>query len=225
MTSPYRFPIACAIIAGSVSFPVESHAQAPPPAASLAAEQCITYRREGNDAFRLVNSCAEPLSVAICAETSQSGECARNIGWQNFTVAARSDVPGNYLPLQVISVLACKAPATVRMLEGGKGSCGSDGVDALPILLASSLKNASSIITPADYPRGVKAEGTTRFEIVVDGQGRPQGCTIMVSAGNEALDRATCTAFARRARFTPARDATGQPQSGRYRGSVTWKAP
>lgn len=95
----------------------------------------------------------------------------------------------------------------------------------MPLLLASALKNPASIITSADYPRGVKAEGTTRFELVVNAQGRPENCSILTSSGKSALDEATCSAFIKRARFTPAKNELGQPVAGRYRGSVTWKEP
>ena len=193
------------------------------PAATYAGEQCVTFRREGNDAFRLVNDCAEPLSVAVCAENSGGGDCTRDVGWQTFTVAARSELPGSYLPLQSLNIFACRAPAVVILQAGGLGSCDPTGTANLPLLLASSLKNAASIITPADYPRGVVASGTTRFEMVVAADGRPQSCTVTVSSGKEALDKATCNAFMRRARFTPAKGANGLASAGRYRGNVTWK--
>ncbi|MGL5839495.1 MAG: energy transducer TonB [Sphingorhabdus sp.] len=222
-----RYPSALGLalaLAGQVAPPVSAQTPVAIPATDLTADLCITYRREGNDAFHLVNSCNETLSVAICAETTQTGGCARDIGWQSHNVAARSDVPGSYQPLQVINIIACKSPAVVRLQSGGRGSC-EGGTASLPLLLASSLKNPSSIITPADYPRNVRAEGTTRFELVIDTNGRAQNCTITASAGNESLDKATCNAFVKRARFTPATDINGQAVPGRYRGSVTWKEP
>lgn len=103
--------------------------------------------------------------------------------------------------------------------------CDPAGTANLPLLLASSLKNAAAIITSADYPRGVKAEGTTRFEMVISADGRPESCAVTISSGADALDKATCNAFLKRARFTPAKDTAGQAVRGRYRGSVTWKEP
>lgn len=190
---------------------------------AYAGEQCVTFRREGDTAFRLVNDCAEPLSVAVCADSVGSGNCARDIGWQILTVAARAELPGSYAPLQSLNILACRAPAVIVMKPGGVGSCDPTGTANLPLLLASSLKNAASIITSADYPNGVKAEGTTRFEMVVAADGRPQNCMVTVSSGKEALDKATCNAFMKRARFTPAKGPNGLASAGRYRGNVTWK--
>ena len=218
------FSLSLALVATGISAPGGALAQAAQPS-DMAGEQCITYRREGNDAFRLVNSCDVQLSVSVCVEAAPGSDCLRDAGWQNFSLGPRSELPENYRPLQVISVIACKTPAVVAMRAGGQGSCDPTGTANLPLLLASSLKNASSIITASDYPRNVKAEGTTRFEMAVNAAGQPQSCFVTVSSGNDALDKATCSAFMKRARFTPAKDAGGQPVSGRYRGSVTWKEP
>jgi TonB family protein len=199
--------------------------EAPSTAAEYAGEQCITYRREGDAAFRLVNSCDQPLSVAVCADAPGAGGCARDVGWRLSNLAPRAELPENYAPLQILNIIACKAPAAVQMRPGGLGSCDPSGTANLPLMLASSLKNAASIITSSDYPRNVRASGTTRFEMIVDAAGSPKSCSITTSSGNEALDKATCNAFMRRARFTPAKDGSGQPASGRYRGNVTWKEP
>lgn len=201
-----------------------SHAQTTSTSA-YAGEQCVTFRREGNDTFRLVNDCAEQLSVAVCPENAGSGDCTRDLGWRTYTVAARAELPGTYQPLQSLNIFACKSPAVVLLQAGGLGSCDPAGTANLPLLLASALKNAASIITAADYPRGIVASGTTRFEMVVAADGSPQSCAVTVSSGKDALDKATCNAFMKRARFTPAKGADGRPVSGKYRGSVTWKAP
>jgi len=41
-------------------------------------------------------------------------------------------------------------------------------------------------------------------------------CTITQSTGNSALDRATCSVLQRKAKFTPAKDQTGNPISDTY---------
>jgi TonB family protein len=228
MLSVMQYPTSC-VTSAALLVSLAAFALAPPvraqtnAAAPYAGEQCVTFRREGDNAFRLVNDCAEPLSVAVCADSVGSGDCARDIGWQTLTVTARTELPGSYAPLQSLNILACRAPAVVVLKPGGIGSCDPTGTANLPQLLASSLKNAASIITSADYPNGVKAEGTTRFEMVVAADGRPQSCTVTVSSGKEALDKATCNAFMKRARFTPAKGANGLASAGRYRGNVTWK--
>ena len=189
----------------------------------LPAEQCVGYNRSAPDSFNLINNCDWPIEVAICADDVAATNCISADRFARHAIAARAQIPGVFQPLQILSVFACRTPAVVRIEAGGLASCDPTGTANLPLLLASSLKNAASIITPADYPRGVTASGTTRFEMVVAADGRPQSCTVTVSSGREALDKATCNAFMKRARFTPAKGANGLASAGRYRGNVTWK--
>lgn len=188
-----------------------------------AAEQCIGYSRQSTDSFSLINNCDTPVDVMVCAEEAGISNCASPDRYVRHVVAPRATLPGQYRSLQSLNIFACHAPAVVAIKAGGLASCDPTGTANLPLLLASSLKNAASIITPADYPRGVVASGMTRFEMVVAADGRPQSCTVTVSSGKEALDKATCNAFMKRARFTPAKGANGLASAGRYRGNVTWK--
>ncbi len=89
-------------------------------------------------------------------------------------------------------------------------------------------RNAQNWITTADYPasdlrRG--HEGTARYRVVVDSNGRVDACEITGSTGHAGLDRATCTKIARRARFDPARNGDAKPSTGTYSGIVTWQIP
>lgn len=189
---------------------------------SASAEQCVTFRRTGNDSFVLYNECSMPVNLAVCVEGATG--CMVADDFARATLAAGTEFPTTYRSLQVLSYFACRAPATISFETAGQARC-VGGEPVLPLLLASALKNPAAIITTADYPRNVRAEGTTRFEMVVNAEGRPRSCTITVSSGKVALDEATCNAFMKRARFTPAKDASGQPVAGRYRGNVTWKEP
>ncbi|MGC1469201.1 MAG: TonB family protein [Sphingorhabdus sp.] len=188
-----------------------------------AAEQCVGYSRTATDSFNLVNNCDSPIEVAICIDDAAATNCTSADRFARHSIAGNAQVPGVFQPLQILSIFACRMPAVVRIESGGRASCDPTGTANLPLLLTSSLKNAASIITPADYPRGVTASGTTRFEMVVAADGRPQSCTVTVSSGKDALDKATCNAFMKRARFTPAKGANGLASAGRYRGNVTWK--
>ena len=65
-----------------------------------------------------------------------------------------------------------------------------------------------------DYPASAQAagaEGTAQASLTIGPDGRVTGCNIIRSAGNSALDQATCNILRRRAKFTPARDQNGQP--------------
>ena len=82
-------------------------------------------------------------------------------------------------------------------------------------------------ITSDDYPAAAlraEAEGTTSVRLNVGANGRVEGCTVMASAGNAALDSATCSLITRRFRFRPAtRD--GQPVASTVTQRVTWRIP
>ncbi|MEY4869080.1 MAG: hypothetical protein RIS11_274 [Pseudomonadota bacterium] len=190
----------------------------------MAAEQCIEFRRTGDAEFILYNGCDDAVNLALCVEERVGTGCGRPEDFVTHRAAAGADYPGVYRSLQLLNMFACRSPTVVLFAAGGQARC--ERAEALlPLLLASSLKNPGTIITAADYPRNVSAEGTTRFEMLVAADGRPTSCNVTVSSGTAALDTATCNAFMRRARFSPAKNASGQPVEGRYRGSVTWKKP
>jgi len=79
-----------------------------------------------------------------------------------------------------------------------------------------------------DYP--MKAfekqwEGVTRFDLLVDPNGRVAKCTVTKSSGHEDLDETTCSLASFRARFTPARGPGGAPAYGVYRSQAIWVIP
>ena len=83
-------------------------------------------------------------------------------------------------------------------------------------------------ITTEDYPAGPlrnEIEGTAGYRLIVGTNGRVSSCEIVRSAGNGALDEATCKLLARRARFEPATDDTGAKVVGTYSGTVRWDIP
>jgi TonB family protein len=200
------------------------------PAIQKPAEQCIAYR-EMMGGYRLVNECDFPLSVAWCSDaTPAGGECGRKLGWQNARVEARGDVPGQFVAAQAINLFACRFPKTVEIMPGGSARCEAEIVRdtpaVLPIMSAASLKNPAAVVTASDYPSSDhNHDGTTKFEMTVGADGRPVSCAVTSSSGYSDLDSAACRAFLKRARFSPAKDLQGNPIPGRYRGTVTWKAP
>ena len=88
--------------------------------------------------------------------------------------------------------------------------------------LAAPLKPLSPItdwVKASDYPAGAMAgtrEYAVSFELDVAATGRASACRITAGSGSAVVDRVTCDAAQRRARFTPARDAKGEPVAGRY---------
>jgi periplasmic protein TonB len=55
--------------------------------------------------------------------------------------------------------------------------------------------------------------------------GRVSGCTVTTSSGNSDLDDATCRISKRSVRFSPAKDANGNPITSTYTLPVRWQLP
>lgn len=93
---------------------------------------------------------------------------------------------------------------------------------------AAPVYSPGSWVTHADYPvAALRAglEGTTGFRIAVDGEGRVSSCVIISSSGHAVLDHATCELVTRRARFTPAVDASGRPVVSHFSSRIRWELP
>jgi len=100
-------------------------------------------------------------------------------------------------------------------------------------LLAGAVV-AATPVTPLpwfdfnDYPMKAfekKAEGVTRFELLVAPDGSVTNCTVTESAGRDDLDRTTCFLATKRVRFNPARGPDGQPVYGIHRSQAIWVLP
>lgn len=85
----------------------------------------------------------------------------------------------------------------------------------------------AGFLTVDDYPadavqRGVSGAAVVRLD--VNPEGRVSACSVLQSSGDSALDRASCRAFQRRARFRPALDAQGAETTAPVVTRVTWTA-
>lgn len=88
--------------------------------------------------------------------------------------------------------------------------------------------NLNSYFSTDDYPAAAlrtNDEGSTGFRLTIGPSGRVSDCAITSSSGSAALDQATCRILRSRARYTPARDTSGNPTSGTDSGRVTWRLP
>ncbi|HEY0112349.1 MAG TPA: TonB family protein [Allosphingosinicella sp.] len=88
--------------------------------------------------------------------------------------------------------------------------------------------NLASYVSDADYPASAirnEEQGTTRFRLEVGSDGRVTDCTVTGSSGSSALDAVTCRLMKQRARFTPARDSSGNVTSGSMSSSIRWVLP
>lgn len=193
-----------------------------------AADACVAYAEDGAGGYRLTNACDYGIEVAYCNEPkSEPGSCLRTQNYVRERLGPRASGQKQLLPDQALDLFACRSPGAVDILASGMARCTAAPPEpAIPLLLTASLKNPGAILSDRDYPPSQHdKEGTTRFELLVGPDGRPVSCTTTLSSGYRTLDDTACNAFLKRARFSPAKDADGNPITGRYKGSVTWKAP
>ena len=83
-------------------------------------------------------------------------------------------------------------------------------------------------VTNDDYPpAALRAEqsGDVIFRLDLDEAGRVTNCTIRASSGSDLLDQTTCGLLRRRARLTPARDASGNPIPSQWSNGFRWSIP
>lgn len=93
---------------------------------------------------------------------------------------------------------------------------------------AQAKGNRAGWITADDYPtRSLRnaEEGTVAISVRIGADGRVSDCTVTASSGFALLDEATCRLYQRRARFTPARDASGQPIATSTTDRIRWTMP
>lgn len=93
---------------------------------------------------------------------------------------------------------------------------------------AQARGNPAGWITSDDYPSRAlrdEAQGRVTASWTVNEQGRAENCQIVSSSGNADLDEATCALVLRRARYTPALDASGKPMRTTARQSWKWTIP
>lgn len=92
--------------------------------------------------------------------------------------------------------------------------------DALP------TGNPGTWVRPSDYPRSMVSLGNqsvVHFRLMVGTDGKPVSCHIQASGKPQEFDDAVCKAMMRRASFTPALDAAGQPFLSFFQSSVRFQ--
>tara|TARA_R110001606_G_scaffold46100_4_gene118801 strand:- start:1178 stop:2047 length:870 start_codon:yes stop_codon:yes gene_type:complete len=117
------------------------------------------------------------------------------------------------------------APATspLRSLEGSDPALRSNA-----FIPATPAGNPGEWISPGDYPVAALREersGAVEFQLQISETGEVTACNILESSGQADLDKASCRALMRRARFNPAKNASGQPVRSSYTNKVRWQIP
>ena len=81
-------------------------------------------------------------------------------------------------------------------------------------------------VSERDYPkeaRKIGAEGTSVVRVRIGANGRAAACAIAASSGVEILDVKTCAIISERARFDPARDASGTKVEADFDFTIAWR--
>lgn len=80
--------------------------------------------------------------------------------------------------------------------------------------------NPGQWVRAEDVSSRRSASGVLRFTLMVDPSGRPEECIVNQSTGSRSFDGRLCGLLQRRARFTPASDASGNATRSSYSSSL-----
>jgi hypothetical protein len=90
------------------------------------------------------------------------------------------------------------------------------------------LKSPDKWIMPSDYPNDMLSAGQpalVSFRLSIGPDGVPTACHIQATTRPKEFDNAVCKSVMRRARFSPALDAQGQPLASYYQNNVYFALP
>jgi len=93
---------------------------------------------------------------------------------------------------------------------------------------AEPARNWRSWITTEDYPPGAireNVQGLVVISVTIGTDGHVRSCLVTQSSGSRLLDDATCRLYTLRARFTPAKDADGNPTTAQRTIHYRWQIP
>jgi protein TonB len=119
-----------------------------------------------------------------------------------------------------------------RIDPGGVGPSGgtTENPPTKPSQARDAIPDPSRLrwITTEDYPTAALREnvqGTVAILATIGADGKVRSCLVTQSSGNQLLDDTTCRLYTRRAHFTPARDADGNPTSAQRSDRFRWQIP
>ncbi len=143
------------------------------------------------------------------------------------TVVARSAVAASNIPIwrrDPVGAAKADAAALAQAPLPQEHRAESMAVAPPPVIREVEPVGGDAAIDPVPpmiaYAEG--ANGTTAFELVVDGHGIPTKCTITKASGYLVLDHAVCKA-AMKARFIP-REINGRGVPSIYRDAFTFRS-
>jgi periplasmic protein TonB len=119
-------------------------------------------------------------------------------------------------------------PPTTKSCPGGMTVAISQACPPVVSQAARAKGSLPSLFSDDDYPQSAirnEEQGTTAVRLSIGTDGRVADCSITSSSGSTALDNATCSIIRRRARYTPAKDQSGNPIAGSDSARIRWVLP
>lgn len=107
-------------------------------------------------------------------------------------------------------------------------SWGMDPAVLASIKAGARLKNPFGLFSTNDYPSEALAkhqQGISNVRLLIGVDGRARYCGVVESSGSKALDAKTCEIYVKRARYEPARDASGEAVPSFYFQRMSWGIP
>ncbi len=135
----------------------------------------------------------------------------------------------------IVYYFALATAMTGNAAHAGQWESYFERVDT-PVILLPPGKGSNPIpagnpgiwVTTNDYPPfalSEEREGVVGFSLMIGRDGKVTSCDITSSSGSPDLDSTACLLITQRARFSPAKDARGKTQIGRYANRVRWQIP
>ena len=93
---------------------------------------------------------------------------------------------------------------------------------------AKPMKSPGKWIVSSDYPLDMLMAGQpalVNFRLNIGTDGIPVSCHIQTTTRPKEFDKAVCKSVMRRARFSPALDAQGQPIATYFQSAVRFQLP
>ena len=117
-------------------------------------------------------------------------------------------------------------PALQGCTEGLLKDWGFPAETARLTTFAKPREDVVAYVRAEDYPSAALrdgASGTAEVMVTVGVDGRARDCRVLQSAGHPALDSTTCAIVVRRARFEPAREASGKAVEAPFFTRISWR--
>jgi protein TonB len=124
-------------------------------------------------------------------------------------------------------------PTSVPSVDFGSGGSAGPTIENPPIKPSQASEAIPGTdrlrwITTEDYPSTAlreNAQGVVVIAATIGTDGKVRSCLVTQSSGNRLLDDTTCRLYMRRAHFTPARDADGNPTTAQRTDRFRWQIP